>query len=98
MAEFEVTGLTYHIGAGLSKEDAKVAVRKFFEGLKEGTPLILQAEPSNMHDENAIAVYMNYTRHIGYVKGTSCLEVKPLLDENGQCDAFVSGNDGKKTM
>lgn len=36
MAEFEVTGLTYHIGAGLSKEDAKVAVRKFFEGLKEG--------------------------------------------------------------
>ena len=98
MAEFEVTGLTYHIGAGLSKEEAKVAVSKFFAGLKAGTPLILQAEPSNMHDENAIAVYMNYTRHIGYVKGTSCLEVKPLLDENGQCDAVVLGNDGSKTM
>lgn len=98
MAEFEVTGLTYHIGAGLSKEEAKVAVREFFKGLKVGTPLILQAEPSNMHDENAIAVYMNYTRHIGYVKGTSCLEVKPLLDENGQCDAVVLGNDGSKTM
>ena len=98
MAEFEVTGLTYHIGAGLSKEDARVAVREFFKGLKVGTPLILQAEPSNLHDENAIAVYMNYTRHIGYVKGTSCLEVKPLLDENGQCDAIVLGNDGSKTM
>ena len=98
MAEFEVTGLTYHIGAGLSKEEAKAAVREFFKGLKVGTPLILQAEPSNLHDENAIAVYMNYTRHIGYVKGTSCLEVKPLLDENGQCDAVVLGNDGSKTM
>ena len=87
MAEFEVTGLTYHIGAGLSKEEAKAAVREFFKGLKVGTPLILQAEPSNLHDENAIAVYMNYTRHIGYVTGTSCLEVKTLLDEDGQCGA-----------
>ena len=98
MAEFEVTGLTYHIGAGLSKEDAKAAVKEFFKDLKIGTPLILQAEPSNLHDANAIAVYLNYTRHIGYIKSTSCLEVKPLLDENEQCDAVVIGNDGSKTM
>lgn len=98
MAEFEVTGLTYHIGAGLSKEEAKAAVKEFFKDLKIGTPLILQAEPSNLHDANAIAVYLNYTRHIGYIKSTSCLEVKPLLDENEQCDAVVIGNDGSKTM
>lgn len=101
MAEFDVTGLTYTIGAGLSRDDAKAAVRDFFSDLKAGTPLVLQAEPTNMHDENAVAVYMmlngGYER-IGYVKHSSCLEVKTLLDEDGLCDAVTLGNDGKKTM
>ncbi|SHK60763.1 HIRAN domain-containing protein [Xylanibacter ruminicola] len=98
MTEFEVTGITYQIGRGLPREEAKAAANKFIMSLKAGTPLILVAEPNNAHDENAIAVYINYTQHIGYIKSTSCLEVKPLLDEDGQCNALVSGNDGNITM
>lgn len=98
MAEYEVTGITYQIGHGLPREKAKDVTHKFLAKLKVGTPLILSAEPSNMHDENAIAVYMDYTRQIGYIKSASCLEVKSLLDEDGQCEAIVSGNDGWITL
>lgn len=98
MAEYEVTGITYQIGRGLPREEAKAVTNKFIKNLKVGTPLILSAEPSNMHDENAIAVYMDYTRQIGYIKSACCLEVKSLLDEDGQCDATVSGNDGWITL
>lgn len=99
MAEFEVTGISYQIGRGLPREEATAAAHEFItEHLKPGTPLLLVAEPTNQHDENAIAVYADYTRQIGYVKGTSCLEVKPMLDEEGQCDAVVTGNDGWITL
>ena len=99
MAEFEVTGITYQIGRGLSREEATAAAHQFItENLKPGTPLLLVAEPANTHDENAIGVYLNYTRQIGYVKSACCLEVKPLLDEDGQCDAVVTGNDGWITL
>lgn len=99
MAEFEVTGITYQIGRGLPRVEATAAANRFIkENLKPGTPLLLVAEPTNTHDENAIAVYLNYTQQIGYVKGTCCLEVKPLLDEDGQCDAVVTGDDGWITL
>ena len=98
MTEYEVTGITHRIGRGLPREDAKTAAHEFITALKPGTPLILMAEPSNTHDENAIAVYLDYTKHIGYIKSSRCLELKALLDENGQCDAVVSGNDGWITM
>ena len=99
MAEFEVTGISYQIGRGLPREEATAAANRFIiEHLKPGTPLLLVAEPTNTHDENAIAVYLDYTRQIGYVKSTCCLEVKPLLDEDGQCDAVVTGNDGWITL
>ena len=99
MAEFEVTGISYQIGCGLPREEATAAANKFInEHLKPGTPLLLVAEPTNIHDENAIAVYLDYTRQIGYVKGSCCLEVKPLLDEDGQCDAVVTGDDDWITL
>ena len=99
MAEFEVTGITYQIGRGLPREEATTAANRFIkENLKPGTPLLLVAEPTNTHDENAIAVYLDYTRQIGYVKGSCCLEVKPLLDEDGQCGAVVTGDDDWITL
>ena len=98
MTEFEVTGITYQIGRGLPRDEAKVAANKFIMSLKTGTPLILAAEPNNAYDENAIAVYHNYTHHIGYVKSSCCLDIKPMLDDDGQCNAVVAGNDGHITM
>lgn len=98
MTEFEVTGITYNIGRGLPREEAKAAARKFIKSLKAGTPLVLAAEPNNAFDENAIAVYYNYAQHIGYIKSSCCLDIKPMLDEEGQCNALVSGNDDNITL
>lgn len=98
MTEYEVTGISHRIGRGLLRDEAKAAAHEFITKLKPGTPLILMAEPSNTHDDNAIAVYLEYTKHIGYIKSSRCLELKALLDEDGQCDAVVSGNDGWITM
>ena len=98
MTEFEVTGITYNIGRGLPREEAKAAANNFIKSLNAGTPLILVAEPNNAYDENAIAVYHNYTHHIGYIKSSCCLDIKPMLDDEGQCNAMVSGNDGDVTL
>lgn len=87
MTEYEVTGISHRIGRGLLRDEAKAAAHEFITKLKPGTPLILMAEPSNTHDENAIAVYLDYTKHIGYIKSSRCLELKALLDGDGQCDA-----------
>lgn len=98
MAEYEVTGVRWRMGEGLTMEQRTQMAKDFIRTLKVGTPMILVAEPDNPHDNEAIAVYMSYTRHIGYLKHECCKEVKPLLDMNGQCDAVVSGNDGHVTF
>lgn len=99
MAEFFVTALSHVIGKGLSHDEGRVVANRFVkEHLKQGTPLLLVAEPTNEKDENAIAVYFNYTQQIGYVKSSSCLEVKPMLDEDGQCEAVIKGDNGWTTL
>lgn len=98
MKEYEVAGITYAIAPGKPRAAQKQAAHEYITALPKGTPLILQAEPSNTHDANAIAVYVDYTLRIGYVKSTHCLDVKPLLDADGQCDAVVAGNDGWITL
>ena len=98
MAEYEVTGIRWQMGDGLTMEQRTQKAEEFIRTLKVGTPLILAAEPDNPKDCEAIAVYMDYTRRVGYIKHESCKEVKPLLDSDGQCDAVVSGNDGHVTF
>ncbi|MCR5242192.1 MAG: HIRAN domain-containing protein [Prevotella sp.] len=98
MAEYEVTGIRWQMGDGLTMEQRTQKAEEFIRPLKVGTPLILAAEPDNPKDCEAIAVYMDYTRRVGYIKHESCKEVKPLLDSDGQCDAVVSGNDGHVTF
>lgn len=98
MVYFVVTGITYALGAGLSREEARDVAEKFIDETEEGTPVILVAEPDNPMDANAIAVYMDYTRHIGYIKSSSCMDVQPHLDSCGQCDAVVAGSIGLHTL
>ena len=98
MAEYEVTGVRWQMGDGLTMEQRTQKAEDFIKTLKEGTPMILAAEPDNPQDKEAIAVYMDYTRRVGYIKHECCAEVKLLLDGNGQCDATVSGNDGHVTF
>ena len=98
MAEYEVTGVRWQMGEGLTMEQRTRMAEEFLRTLKVGTPMILAAEPDNPHDNEAIAVYMDYTRRVGYIKHECCAEVKGLLDGDGQCDAVVSGNDGHVTF
>lgn len=98
MAEYEVTGVRWQMGEGLTMEQRTQKAEEFLRTLKVGTPMILAAEPDNPHDNEAIAVYMDYTRRVGYIKHECCAEVKGLLDGDGQCDAVVSGNDGHVTF
>ena len=98
MAEFEVTGVRYRMGDGLSSEERTRRAEAFIRSLEVGTPLILAAEPDNQNDSGAIAVYLDYTRRVGYIKHESCAEVKLLLDADGLCDAKVCGNDGHVTL
>ena len=96
--ECEVTGVRHRMGDGLTLEEKTQMAEQFVTTLPNGTPVILAAEPDNEYDSEAIAVYMDFTRHIGYIKHESCREVKKCLDEYGQCDAVVSGNDGHLTI
>jgi len=98
MAEYEVTGVRWQMGEGLTMEQRTRMAEEFLRTLKVGTPMILSAEPDNPHDNEAIAVYIDYTRRVGYIKHECCAEVKGLLNGDGQCDAVVSGNDGHVTF
>lgn len=93
-----MTGVRWQMGDGLTMEERTRKAEEFIRGLRKGTPLILTAEPDNPQDSEAIAVYMNYTRHVGYIKRECCKEVKTLLNKDGQCDAVVTGNDGHVTF
>jgi len=98
MKEYAVTGVRWQMGEGLTMEQRTQEAEDFIRTLEVGTPLILAAEPDNPQDNNAIAVYMHYTRRVGYITRESCKEIKPLLDRDGHCDVVVSGNDGHVTF
>lgn len=98
MAEFEVTGVRYQMGDNLTMEERTQAAEEFIKTLRVGEPMILAAEPDNPKDSEAIAVYRDFTRRVGYIKHESCKDIKPLLDVMGQCDAVVSGDDGHVTF
>jgi len=98
MAQYAVTGVRYQMEEGLTLEEKTRKAEEFIKKLKDGTPVILMAEPDNPKDSEAIAVYMDFTCRVGYIKHESCKEVKPLLNGDGQCDAVVCGNDGHVTF
>ena len=97
MAEYEVTGVRYRMGDGLTIEESTPLAEAFIKGLKVGTPVTLLADGTNPDDRNAIAVFLE-ERHVGYISKTRCEAVLPLLDDDGRCEAKVSGNDGHVTF
>ena len=97
MAEFEVTGVRYRMGDGLTIEESTPLAEAFIKTLKVGTPVTLLADGTNPDDRNAIAVFLE-EKHVGYISKTRCEAVLPLLDDDGRCEAKVSGNDGHVTF
>ena len=49
-AEYEVTGIRWQMGDGLTMEQRTQKAEEFIRTLKVGTPLILAAEPDNPKD------------------------------------------------
>ena len=92
MTEYTVTGIRYTVGEGLPLEERSELARAFVKTLKVGTKVILEAEPDNPVDENAIMVFVDYELR-GRIGREQCLEVRQLMDENMQVDAVVSRND-----
>ena len=97
MAEYEVTGVRYRMGDGLTIEESTPLAEAFIKKLKVGTPVTLLADGTNPDDRNAIAVFLE-ERHVGYISKTRCEAVLPLLDDDGRCEAKVSGSDGHATF
>ena len=97
MAEYEVTGVRYRMGDGLTIEESTPLAEAFIKTLKVGTPVTLLADGTNPDDRNAIAVFRE-EKHVGYISKTRCEAVLPLLDDDGRCEAKVSGNDGHVTF
>ena len=97
MAEYEVTGVRYRMGDGLTIEESTPLAEAFIKKLKVGTPVTLLADGTNPDDRNAIAVFRE-EKHVGYISKTRCEAVLPLLDDDGRCEAKVSGNDGHVTF
>ena len=97
MAEFEVTGVRHRMGDGLTEKESTPLAEAFLKDLKVGTPVTLLADGTNPVDRKAIAVYLD-ERHVGYISKTRCEAVLPLLDDDGRCEAKVSGSDGHATF
>lgn len=60
----------------------------------------LKPEPENIHDPNAIAIYHDSGKHIGYIAKECILEVKEFTDgETAPCLIYIApfiDNDGEK--
>ena len=97
MAEYTVTAIRYCLWKEGTKEERDKNTEEFLSGLEVGTPVVLATEPDNPKDCNAIAVYIDYTRLMGYIPCEKCEELKPLLDEQGLLNATISRHDGHVT-
>ncbi|MBO4331726.1 MAG: hypothetical protein J5875_00995 [Paludibacteraceae bacterium] len=98
MAEFEVTGVRYQMGVNQSIEKLTELAMSYISQLPKGTPMLLVAEPDNIVDADAVAVYTSEFRKVGYIKHESCRHLKPLLNTTPWLEAQVSGNDGHVTF
>lgn len=63
------------------------------KSLAEGTVLVLQREPSNQYDANAIAVIEPESQiHIGYVAKEVAVELAPEMDDGAAFTCKVETN------
>ena len=99
---YTVTGIRYHMGDNLSKDEGTAAAERFLAGLKMGEKIVLVAEPDNPFDTKAIAAYYDYKkvgyRKIGYIASVNTDEVSTFLDNDGQCEGVVERADNHVTL
>ena len=90
---FAVTGISHTVGRGATRDEQKATAHEFIvKHLPIGKKLLLMDEPTNPQDPGkAVAVFIDDTTKVGYVSHNLLDDVRPLLDEDGQCDAVVTG-------
>lgn len=93
-----ITGIRYRFPSSLPKEVRTEMAEELVRNIPPGTELVLKAEPDNIKDTKAVAVYMNWVQKIGYVSNEELAYVHPLLNSAGEADALVTANDGHITM
>lgn len=98
MAEFEVTGVRYQMGDHMDIDELTLRAEKYIHQLQNGTPMLLVAEPDNIVDADAVAVYTTEFRKVGYIKHESCRQLKPMLATAPYLKADVCGNDNHVTF
>lgn len=91
----DITGIRYQFPG--TREEQTAQAEGFLRSLAYPQPVTLKAEPDNVFDEKAVAVYMNF-RHIGYISSPTNEAILPLLDPCwGTLEASLTGHDGHVT-
>ena len=85
----------YLRGSNFRPVEAQAVVLAF----SEDDPLLLEREPSNQFDPNAIRVIEpNTTHHVGYVAKEFASEIAPLMDAGATATCKVAVPNGKGTI
>lgn len=70
-----------------------VEAKAIVNGLEEGDALVLQREPGNAFDENAVMVLDPETQiHLGYVAKEVAVDLAPLMDAGTEFVCEVEAN------
>ena len=77
--------------AGVTFEERQSIVKQ----LKVGDTLILEREPTNIYDKNAIKVLLPDKRHVGYINKTLARDLSEAMDRKNNYSCFVSGITGQ---
>jgi len=85
----KLKGLRYYFAESLSKSGH----------LKPGTPVLLEAEPCNPHDSNAVAVYDQHTRlKLGHVSASVARKFQILLAQKAIDHACIEAISKKENL
>ena len=90
--EFAVTGIRHTLAKGKPKDEQTRVCEAFLRFVVEGQEVYLIAEPDNINDEEAIAVYTEFMK-FGYISRENTSKVATYFDENQQCKAVVKRTD-----
>lgn len=72
--------------AGISFEGRQALI----QGLKAGVGLILQRQPDNAFDKNAIKILTKEGEHLGFINRQLAAELAPAMDKGNKYGAFIT--------
>lgn len=86
------------VGVSKDNEDGSSRQEIIKREVEEDDKLILQAEPTNPFDPNAVKVLSKFGHQIGYLNKDMAEKVKPALDNETEIHTKASWVNGEKMM